>query len=37
VADTEEGERIRQHIAALERLANAYEVGALLEDSGPLH
>ena len=25
VADTEEGERIRQHIAALERLANAYE------------
>ncbi|MCA1634439.1 MAG: fructose-1,6-bisphosphatase [Acidobacteria bacterium] len=37
VADTEDGERIRQHISALERLANAYEVGVLLEDSSPLH
>jgi fructose-1,6-bisphosphatase-3 len=37
VADTEEGERLRRRIAALERLADAYEQGLLLEDSGPPH
>jgi len=37
VADTEEGERLRRRIAALEQLANAYEQGLLLEDSGPPH
>ncbi len=37
VADTEEGASIRRHAAALERLANAYEQGLLLEDSGPPH
>ena len=37
VADTEEGERLRGRIAALEQLATAYEEGLLLEDSGPPH
>jgi fructose-1,6-bisphosphatase-3 len=37
VADTEEGERLRRRIAALEQLADAYEQGLLLEDSGPPH
>ena len=37
VADTEEGERLRRRINALERLAAAYEQGLLLEDSGPPH
>jgi fructose-1,6-bisphosphatase-3 len=37
IADTEEGERLRRQIAALERLADAYEQGLLLEDSGPPH
>jgi fructose-1,6-bisphosphatase-3 len=37
VADTEEGERIRKLIAALELLVAAYEQGLLLEDSGPPH
>jgi fructose-1,6-bisphosphatase-3 len=37
VADTEEGERLRGRITALERLATAYEEGQLLEDSGPPH
>jgi fructose-1,6-bisphosphatase III len=37
VADTEEGERLRSQIAALEHLATAYEEGLLLEDSGPPH
>jgi fructose-1,6-bisphosphatase-3 len=37
VADTEEGERLRSRIEALERLATAYEEGLLLEDSGPPH
>jgi len=36
-ADTEEGERLRARISALELLANAYEEGLLLEDSGPPH
>ncbi|CAN5331723.1 fructose-1,6-bisphosphatase [soil metagenome] len=31
IADTEEGAHLRQQIAALERLARAYEEGALLE------
>lgn len=37
VGDTEEGERLRRRVAALERLADAYEQGLLLEDSGPPH
>ena len=37
VADTEEGASIRRHDATLERLAEAYEQGVLLEDSGPPH
>ncbi|MBC7932104.1 MAG: fructose-bisphosphatase class III [Rubrivivax sp.] len=37
VADTEEGERLRRRVEALERLASAYEQGLLLEDSGPPH
>jgi fructose-1,6-bisphosphatase-3 len=37
VADTEEGERLRASISALEKLADAYEQGLLLEDSGPPH
>jgi fructose-1,6-bisphosphatase-3 len=37
VADTEEGERLRASITALEKLADAYEQGLLLEDSGPPH
>jgi fructose-1,6-bisphosphatase-3 len=37
VADTEEGEHLRSLIAALEKLADAYEQGLLLEDSGPPH
>jgi fructose-1,6-bisphosphatase-3 len=37
VADTEEGERLRGRIRALEQLATAYEEGQLLEDSGPPH
>jgi fructose-1,6-bisphosphatase III len=36
-ADTEEGEHIRRHAATLERLAEAYEEGLLLEDSGRPH
>jgi fructose-1,6-bisphosphatase len=37
VADTEEGEHLRALVAALEKLADAYEQGLLLEDSGPPH
>lgn len=37
VADTEEGERLRRRIKALEELATAYEEGTLLEESGPPH
>jgi fructose-1,6-bisphosphatase-3 len=37
VADTEEGERLRGRIRALEQLADAYEQGLLLEESGPPH
>jgi fructose-1,6-bisphosphatase-3 len=37
LADTEEGERLRGRINALEKLAEAYESGLLLEDSGPPH
>jgi fructose-1,6-bisphosphatase III len=37
VADTEEGERLRARIEALEQLADAYEQGLLLEESGPPH
>jgi fructose-1,6-bisphosphatase-3 len=37
IADTEEGERLRGEIGALEKLADAYEQGILLEDSGPPH
>jgi fructose-1,6-bisphosphatase-3 len=37
VADTEEGERLRGRINALEKLADAYESGLLLEESGPPH
>ncbi|MDT7806853.1 MAG: fructose,6-bisphosphatase [Acidobacteriota bacterium] len=37
VADTEEGEHLRALIAALEKLADAYEQGLLLEDSRPPH
>jgi fructose-1,6-bisphosphatase-3 len=37
IADTEEGATIQAQIAALERLAEAYERGAILEDSGRPH
>jgi fructose-1,6-bisphosphatase-3 len=37
LADTEEGERLRGRIAALEQLADAYEQGLLLEETGPPH
>jgi fructose-1,6-bisphosphatase III len=37
IADTEEGAAQREQIAALERLAEAYEDGRLLEDYGPPH
>jgi fructose-1,6-bisphosphatase-3 len=37
VADTEEGERLCGRIGALEKLADAYEQGLLLEESGPPH
>jgi fructose-1,6-bisphosphatase-3 len=37
LADTEEGERLRGRINALEQLATAYEQGLLLEDTGPPH
>ncbi len=33
IGDTEEGERLRRNVEALERLVEAYETGALLEES----
>lgn len=37
IGDTEDGERIRRRVEALERLATVYQQGLLLEDSGPPH